>query len=271
MADIALVTANRVTVVKSIEQMTLPAGEAIVAGAPVRIDGTTGKFVNSNAATLAASRIYGVAVRTVAAGEAVTAIRYGIFDGFDLSGLAYDANVYLSNTAGRLADAIGTITSIIGKVIPTWGVTTGTAADKLMLVDASGGGGGGGAIVAEQEVIITATLLAASVDTQIFVADRAYEVVAIREIHSVVGGAAAAVRPRKITDTSAPGAAAGATVKELTTANVDLTAAINTVVSPALVAVAADLLLAAGNVIALDFSGTLTGLVGMIEIVLEPR
>ena len=118
-------------------------------------------------------------------------------------------------------------------------------------------------------LILTVPLTASAVDVDVFQADRAYKVVAIRESHSVVGGAAAAVRPRKITDTSAPGAAAGANVKELTTANVDLTAAINTVVSPALSATASDLVLAAGNRIALDFSGTLTGLVGNLTIVLE--
>lgn len=118
-------------------------------------------------------------------------------------------------------------------------------------------------------IVVTATLLAASVDTDVFIADRAYKVIGVRESHSVVGGASAAVRPRKITDTSAPGAAAGATVKELTTAAVDLTAAVNTVVTPTLSATAADLTLAAGNRISLDFSGTLTGLVGFIEIILE--
>ncbi len=116
---------------------------------------------------------------------------------------------------------------------------------------------------------ITSELLAASVAKWIFIADRAYQVTAVREVHSVAGGASAAVRPRKITDTSAPGAAAGATVKELTTAAIDLTATINTVVSPALSATVADLQLAAGDRIALNFSGTLTGLVGLIEIVLK--
>jgi len=61
---------------------------------------------------------------------------------------------------------------------------------------------------------------------------------------------------------SAPGATAGATVVELTTAAIDLTATANTVVTPALVATAASLQLAAGDKIGLDFSGTLTGLVG---------
>jgi hypothetical protein len=55
-------------------------------------------------------------------------------------------------------------------------------------------------------------------------------------------------------------------VKELTTANIDLTATINTVVSPALSATVADLTFAVGNRLALDFSGTLTNLVGQLTV-----
>jgi hypothetical protein len=109
-------------------------------------------------------------------------------------------------------------------------------------------------------------LTATAVDTNVWIAHRRCKLLGIRELHSVVGGAAAAVRPRKITaDATAPGAAAGATVKELTTANIDLTATANTAITPALVATTADLTFATGNKLALDFSGTLTGLVGMIE------
>jgi hypothetical protein len=112
----------------------------------------------------------------------------------------------------------------------------------------------------------TVGLLASAVDTDIWVAPQAAIVVGFRESHSVVGGASAAVRPRKITDTSAPGAVASGTVKELTTANIDLTATINTVVSPALSATVADLTFAVGNRLALDFSGTLTNLVGQLTV-----
>jgi len=109
-----------------------------------------------------------------------------------------------------------------------------------------------------------------SVDQHVFIADRAYRVTSISEIHSVVGGASAAVRPRKITDTSAPGAVASATVKELTTANFDLTATINTTQNGVLSATASDLLLAAGDRLALDFSGTVTGVVGVVTFMLVP-
>lgn len=134
MAVIALVVANRVNVVESIEQMTLPAAEAIVAGAPVRIDTATGKFTNANGSSAGEARIYGVATRGVAAGVAVTAVRRGVLDGFDLSGMAYDAAVYLSDTDGRLDTAAGTVSTVVGRVIPAFATTLGTAADKLLHV-----------------------------------------------------------------------------------------------------------------------------------------
>lgn len=115
-------------------------------------------------------------------------------------------------------------------------------------------------------IVVTAPLLASSVDTDIWRAPQAAIVLSVTESHSVVGGASAAVRPRKITDTSAPGAAAGATVKEITAAAIDLTTTVNTVQTPALSATPADYTFATGNRLALDFSGTLTGLVGNISI-----
>ena len=161
----------------------------------------------------------------------------------------------------------GTITQIAGRVIPAHAQSLGTAQDKILLVDFSGE-----EEIAEQRITVTSELLAASVDKWVFVADRAYTVVLVEEIHSVVGGAGAVVRPRKVTaaGTAAPGDAAGATVKELTAADVDLTATINVTQTPALTATAADLQLADGDKIGLNLGGTLTGLVGAITLTLKP-
>lgn len=135
MADLALVTANRVNVVQSFEQLTLPAAEAITAGQAVRLDTASGRFTKANATLAAEARIFGIATRSVAAGEPLTAIRRGIMDGYDLSALAYDGAVYLSNTDGALADAAGTVSTPVGRVVPGTGVTTGTVYDKLLYVD----------------------------------------------------------------------------------------------------------------------------------------
>lgn len=135
MALLALLTANKVEVVESIEQLTLPAAEAVTAGQAVRLDVTNGKFTKANGTTAAEARIYGVAVKTVAAGEPVTAIRKGVFDGYDLASQAYDAAIYLSDTDGTLADAAGTVSTVVGRVIPGHSQVVGSALDKLLFVD----------------------------------------------------------------------------------------------------------------------------------------
>jgi hypothetical protein len=135
MALIAVTTAGRVEVVGIPEtQKTLVAAEAILAGGAVRIDTTTGKFTNSNGTTAPEARIYGIATKSVAAGEPVTAIRKGELDGFTFS-QAYDAAIYLSDTDGRLGDAAGTVSVIVGRVVPTTGEPLGTANDKILFVD----------------------------------------------------------------------------------------------------------------------------------------
>lgn len=135
MADLTLVTANKVEVVESIVQMTLPAAEAITAGQAVRLDTSSGKFTKANGSTAAEARIYGVATKTVAAGEPVTAVRKGVLDGYDLSAKAYDLAILLSDTDGTLADSAGTVSTTVGRVIPASSVTVGTALDKLLFVD----------------------------------------------------------------------------------------------------------------------------------------
>jgi hypothetical protein len=130
MADIALTTANKVEVVGApVLQLTLQAAEAITAGGIVRID-TNGKFTPGNGTTTTEAAIYGVATKTVAAGEYVTAIRRGRMDGFVFSG-AYWAAIYASDTDGRLADAAGTVSVVVGRIIPKTGTTLGTAPDKI--------------------------------------------------------------------------------------------------------------------------------------------
>jgi len=133
MADIALTTAERIDVVESIEQSTLPAGEAITAGAPVR-QNTSGAFVNGNGTNATEAAIYGIATQTVKTGEALTAVKKGVLDGFNFS-QAYAAPIYVSDTDARLGDAAGTVSVLVGRVIAAWGQQIGTAADKLLAVD----------------------------------------------------------------------------------------------------------------------------------------
>ena len=136
MANLSLVTANKLEVVESILQFTLPTTEVVSPGHAARLDTSNGKLTKANGTTAPEARILGVTVGGVAniAGMPQTVIRKGVIDGYDLSGLAYDAPVYLSDTDGALADAAGTVSVVVGRVIPASAVNLGTALDKLLLV-----------------------------------------------------------------------------------------------------------------------------------------
>lgn len=134
MAQIALVTAGKVNVIESIVQATLPAAEAIAAGDAVRLDTSSGKFTKANASGAAEARIYGIALRTVAAGEPLTALRKGVIDGFNIT-QDYDAAVYLIDDDGQIGDANGTVNVAIGRVMAAPGQTIGTALDKVLFLD----------------------------------------------------------------------------------------------------------------------------------------
>lgn len=133
MTDLSF-TATEVTPVVVWKQFSGPASEALSAGQYVRLNTSTGKVEKGNATTAAEARRGGIALTTAEnAGQAVTVMEEGILDvGAALNALAYDQSVYLSDTDAVLADASGTITKKVGKVVPAWGATT---ADKLLLVD----------------------------------------------------------------------------------------------------------------------------------------
>ena len=135
MADLALKTAARVEGVGSLEQMTLIAAEAITPGQAVRLDTASGQFTLSKATSAAEARIYGIAVGThaIAAGFPVTAIRRGVIGGFTIP-QAYDAAIFLSDTDGMLADAAGTVSTVVGRVIPGANELLGSAYGKLLYV-----------------------------------------------------------------------------------------------------------------------------------------
>lgn len=135
MANMNLAVADTVYIVESLEQMTLPAAEDITAGDLVRIDTSSGKFTKGNGSNANEARIYGIATRTVKAGFGLTAIAKGVMDGWVLSALAYDAPLYASDTDGRIADAAGTVSKVIGRVIPATGTTLGTPYDKIIRVE----------------------------------------------------------------------------------------------------------------------------------------
>lgn len=136
MATIALTTANRVEVVGvPTQQRTLAAAVDITAGDPVQ-ENASGKWSIANGTTAALARNTYIATRTVKAGLSVTAVRKGLMDGFNLSALAYNAPLFLSDT-GTIADTAGTVSTVLGYV-EAGGANPITAAhDKLLRVDAA--------------------------------------------------------------------------------------------------------------------------------------
>ena len=109
-------------------------------------------------------------------------------------------------------------------------------------------------------------------DVTLFIADTDYELLSVAEVHEVLGtnGSAVTLDIKKCTGVQA--AASGTTMLAST---FDLKATVQTVVSKTLsnaglTATAADRRLAAGNRLALDFTGTLTALAGVnVTVVLK--
>lgn len=131
-ADLSI-TATDVAPVLVIEQITLPAAEAIDAGEVVFID-TNGKAQLADQDEATEDDPAGVAITTAnAAGITITVLRKGLLDlGNALGDLAYGATVYLSATPGGIYDSDPGNTIVIGKVNPAWGYTT---ADKVLRLD----------------------------------------------------------------------------------------------------------------------------------------
>lgn len=129
-ADVALATKGG----EVHEIITAPAAEVITAGQIVRWDTSTGKLALGNGTTAPESQIVGVAVTEAnQANVTITAVRKGVVDlGDALDALAFNAVVYASDTDGTLGDAAGTVSKVVGEVIPAFGATT---ADKLLRVD----------------------------------------------------------------------------------------------------------------------------------------
>jgi hypothetical protein len=128
------VSASLVKVVEVTEQFTGGAGVAIDAGVAVKYNLSTGLIDKAKATTSALARCVGIAVSSTSRQpNAQTIVRKGILDvGEALAALDYGVEVYLSDTDGRLADAAGTVSKVVGTVVPGYGNTT---PDKLLRVD----------------------------------------------------------------------------------------------------------------------------------------
>jgi hypothetical protein len=131
------ITASAVAPVRVIEQFTGPAGEVITAGQFVRFNTTTGHFELGNGTTAGEGRRGGIAIKSAPViGMAITVVTKGIVDlGNALGSLTYDDDVFLSNTDGVLGDAAGSVSYVVGVVVPGFASLT---PDKLLAVGSLG-------------------------------------------------------------------------------------------------------------------------------------
>ena len=116
MADIT-VTAAKVGAVfpANAEIYDCIAAEAITAGQAVYIT-STGPVGVADANASGKQQCRGIALNGGGAGQAISVLTRGHIYGFTLAGNA-DSLVYLSDTAGALADAAGTLEVRVGRVV----------------------------------------------------------------------------------------------------------------------------------------------------------
>jgi hypothetical protein len=116
MSDIT-VTATQVAALfpDKAEIVDLIAVETITAGQAV-YQTTAGKAGVADANASGKQQFRGIALNGAGAGYAVSVLVRGHVAGFTVSGLNGDVLVYLSDTAGALADGVGTMTVNCGRV-----------------------------------------------------------------------------------------------------------------------------------------------------------
>lgn len=133
------VDATKVRLVRGSDEVlvTGPMAEAGTAGQYFRLNTTSGKLEKGNGTTAGeVGTVGGVLIDSVATinlpGTIALRGSKAILDmGEALAALAFDASVFLSDTDATLADSAGTVSTVIGKVVPGWNATT---ADKLLML-----------------------------------------------------------------------------------------------------------------------------------------
>ena len=134
MADIALTAAQIAPVYPhQAEIYDMVAAETITAGQAVYLT-SAGKAGVADANASGKQQVRGIALSGAGAGQAVSVLVRGHVYGFTVSGLAYDALAYLSDTAGALAGGAGTMTVRVGRVVPLPNSSTFT---KCLFVEVS--------------------------------------------------------------------------------------------------------------------------------------
>lgn len=92
----------------------------VTLGQSVYLDPTTGTYLPTTSATTGKYQFRGIVVgpaQGAGAGQAIDVLEEGYVAGVDVSALAFDALVYVSDTAGKFGTAAGTNSSVAGRVV----------------------------------------------------------------------------------------------------------------------------------------------------------
>lgn len=189
---------------------------------------------------------YGTAEAPTGAGYAAGCI-YVQTDGADNTVLYVNTGTATTASFKRIDE----VSALLGLTIPTGQTLAVTDADKLTV---------GGVIVPQFVNITHKVVLTNNLGEYFFIADRAYTVVSIKEIHAVAATNPNVLKVRKClaAGTELPGAAAGANCVEFITAGFDTQAAAATAQSGTLAVTT----IAAGDKLAVLQGADVTGLVG---------
>lgn len=107
---VALIHVDKADVYSAIAAETITAGQACYLA-------STGKYGVADANVAGKQQFRGIALEGAGAGQAFSLLKSGYVAGYTLS-QAYDAALYLSDTAGALGDSVGTMTVNVGRVVP---------------------------------------------------------------------------------------------------------------------------------------------------------
>lgn len=114
------------------------AGVAITAGQALYF-AATGRVGLSNSTSAGALAVFrGLALDTVGIGQAIDVLEEGYVDGYEIGALAYDASVFLQDTAGAIGTAAGTVSVVIAKVVPVSDKDVATGLPSKLLFVKSG-------------------------------------------------------------------------------------------------------------------------------------
>ncbi len=122
MANEVALTAARIAMVDPLDPdnkvVSWTAVAALTKGQTLYLVAASGKAGVADANDSGKEQFRGIALQAVSAGQTVDICVRGAVFGYTVSGLSYDDPIYLSDTAGSLSTAVGTMTVNCGRIIP---------------------------------------------------------------------------------------------------------------------------------------------------------